>query len=406
MASTSVSSSPNADPSPSCSLAQSGLSFGRTIGMACECEGLYRFDDREVVQGQAAVACSNVLSFPFDHEIMLWHYRLGHPSFPYLSTSEIMPESGLDNSSSPSHSSLPIDLVPSDLDLPIALRKEIPKNVKEAYGDPRWKVAVVEEVKALEKNGTWELVTLPKAARHKNAFLNRELEEEVYMDVPPRLEQGSSNKVCQLKKALYGHKQSPQAWFKSTNEGKITVLMVYVDDLILTGNDHVEIEDLKKILAKEFEVKDLGALRKRGCLVNISIDSRHKIDLAEKGDPVDKERYQQLVGKLIYLSHTRLDIAFAVAQSVSQYMHSPYETHMNVVYKMLQYLKEILGKALHFGRHDQFKIEALTNADWAGSIEDRRSTSSYCTFVFGNLITWRSKKQNVVARSSARSWNL
>ena len=256
------------------------------------------------------------------------------------------------------------------------------------------------------------------------------------MDVPPRLEQGSSNKVCQLKKALYGHKQSPQAWFKSTNEGKITVLMVYVDDLILTGNDHVEIEDLKKILAKEFEVKDLGALRyflgmeiaknkngisvsqrkytldllketwMLGCLPNdISIDSRHKIDLAEKGDPVDKERYQQLVGKLIYLSHTRLDIAFAVS-TISQYMHSPYETHMNVVYKMLQYLKEILGKALHFGRHDQFKIEALTNADWAGSIEDRRSTSSYCTFVFGNLITWRSKKQNVVARSSARSWNL
>ena len=60
------------------------LASGKTIGSACECEGLYRFDDREVVQGQAVVAGSNVLSFPFDHEIMLWHYRLGHPSFPYL----------------------------------------------------------------------------------------------------------------------------------------------------------------------------------------------------------------------------------------------------------------------------------------------------------------------------------
>ena len=104
------------------------------------------------------------------------------------------------------------------------------------------------------------------------------------MDVSPGLEQGSSNKVCQLKKALYGLKQSPRAWFeillrvvkqydylqghldhtmfyKTTDEGKITILMVYVDDMILTGNDHVEIEALKKILAKEFEVKDLGALR-------------------------------------------------------------------------------------------------------------------------------------------------
>ena len=111
---------------------------------------------------------------------------------------EIMPESGLDNSSSTSHSSLPVDPVPSDLDLPIALKKgvrsytihpisnfvsyhklsssflaftshlssiEIPKNVQEAFGDPRWKAAIVEEVKALEKNGMWELVTLLKGKR-------------------------------------------------------------------------------------------------------------------------------------------------------------------------------------------------------------------------------------------------
>ena len=84
-------------------------------------------------------------------------------------------------------------------------------------------------------------------------------------------------------------------------------------------------------------------------------------------------------------------------------MHSPYEAHMNVVYKILQYLKGTPGKGLHFGKHDQFKIKAITDADWAGSIEDRRSTSGYCTFVFGNLITWRSKKQNVVARTSAEA---
>ncbi|RVW35060.1 hypothetical protein CK203_079821 [Vitis vinifera] len=216
-----------------------------------------------------------------------------------------MPESGLDNSSSTSHSSLPVDPVPSDLDLPIALKKEIPKNVQEAFGDPRWKAAIVEEVKALEKNGMWELVTLLK-------------EEEIYMDVPPGLEQGSSNKVCQLKKALYSLKQSLRAWFER----------------LKSSNDHVEIEALK-ILAKEFEVEDLGALRyflgmeiarnkneisvsqrkytldflketgMLGCSPNdIPINSRHKIDPAEKGDLVEKGRYQQLVGKLnLPLSH-------------------------------------------------------------------------------------------------------
>ena len=84
-------------------------------------------------------------------------------------------------------------------------------------------------------------------------------------------------------------------------------------------------------------------------------------------------------------------------------MHSPYEVHMNVVYKILQHLKGTLRKGLHFGKHDQFKIKAFADADWAGSIEDRRSTSGYCTFVFGNLVTWRSKKQNVVARSSVEA---
>ena len=95
---------------------------------------------------------------------------------------------------------------------------------------------------------------------------------------------------------------------------------------------------------------------------DIPINSRHKIDPAKKGDPVDKGRYQRLVGKLVYLSHTRPDIAFAVSR-VSQYMHSLYEAHMNVVYKILQYLKETLGKGLHFGKHDQFKIEAFMDAD-------------------------------------------
>ena len=265
------------------------------------------------------------------------------------------------------------------------------------------------------------------------------------MDVPLGHEQGSSNKVCQLKKALYSLKQSLRAWFerlsrvvkrygyfqrhsdhtmfyKSTDEGKIIVLIVYVDDMILTGNDHVEIESLK-VLAKELEVKDLGALRyflgmeiarnkneisvsqrkytldflketgMLGCSPNdIPINSRHKIDPAEKGDLVEKGRYQQLVGKLIYLSHTRPDIAFVVS-TVSLYMHSPYEAHMNAIYKILQYLKGIPRKGLHVGQHDQFKIKAFMDADWAGSIEDRRSTSSYCTFVFGNLVTWRSKKK-------------
>ena len=113
-------------------------------------------------------------------------------------------------------------------------------------------------------------------------------------------------------------------------------------------------------------------------------------------------RYQKLVGKLIYLSHTRPDIAFAVS-IVSQFMHSPYEVHLEAVYRILRYLKSTPGKGLFFKKSEQKTIEAYTDVDWAGSVTDRRSTSGYCTYIWGNLVTWRSKKQSVVARSSAEA---
>ena len=88
---------------------------------------------------------------------------------------------------------------------------------------------------------------------------------------------------------------------------------------------------------------------------------------------------------------------------VSQFMHSPHEEHLEVVYRILRYLKSSPGKGLFFKKNEQRSIEAYTDADWAGSVTDRKSTSGYCTFVCGNLVTWRSKKQNVVARSIAEA---
>ena len=107
--------------------------------------------------------------------------------------------------------------------------------------------------------------------------------------------------------------------------------------------------------------------------------------------PVDRERYQRLVGRLIYLSHTRLDIAFAVSV-VSQHMHLLKESHLEALYKILKYLKGYLGQGLFFKKGDSKMVEIYTDADWAGSEEDRRSTTGYCTYVWGNLVTWRSKK--------------
>ncbi|RVW46520.1 Retrovirus-related Pol polyprotein from transposon RE1 [Vitis vinifera] len=289
----------------------------------------------------------------------------------------------------------------------------------------------------------------------KNAFLNGELEEEVFMMLPPGFcKEEEETRVCKLKKSLYGLKQSPRAWFdrfakviknqgyqqgqsdhtmffKQSNDGRMTILIVYVDDIILTGDDTGEVERLKKVLATEFEVKDLGQMRyflgmevarsRKG----ISISQRkYVLDLLTEtgmlgckpsdtpikarnrmesdGKPVDREKYQRLVGRLIYLSHTRPDIAFAVSV-VSQYMHSPKESHLEAVYKILRYLKGSPGRGLFFKKSDSKKVEIYTDADWAGAADDRRSTTGYCTYVWGNLVTWRSKKQSVVARSSAEA---
>ena len=147
-------------------------------------------------------------------------------------------------------------------------------------------------------------------------------------------------------------------------------------------------------------LSEIGMLRSRAC--DTPVEPNQKLSDDKSGKMVDRGRYQRLVGKLIYLSHTRPDISFAVGV-VSQFMHAPYERHLDAVNRILRYLKSAPGKGLFFGRHDHFRIEAYTDADWAGSVTDRRSTSGYCTFVGGNLVTWRSKKQNVVARSSAEA---
>ena len=318
---------------------------------------------------------------------------------------------------------------------------------------PVAKLNSVRVILSLAANLDWPLHQLDI----KNAFLNGELEEEVYMQIPSGLESSStSNKVCKLRKSLYGLKQSPRAWFdrltrvvkedgftqcqsdhtvfvKHSSEGKVALFIVYVDDIVITGDDHDQIRHLKRLLAKEFEVKDLAQLKyflgmevartkngiyvsqrkytldllqetgMLGCKVaHTPIEPAKRSNLEDGSSPANKDRYQSLVGKLIYLTHTRPDIGFAVSMA-SRHMTNPTNIHMNAVNRILQYLKGTPGRGLYFKKNSNRGIEVYTDSDWAGCVVDRKSTTGYCSFVWGNLVTWKSKKQTVVARSSAEA---
>ncbi|KAK3009717.1 hypothetical protein RJ639_014570 [Escallonia herrerae] len=258
------------------------------------------------------------------------------------------------------------------------------------------------------------------------------------MELPPgcMMPKTDSQKVCKLQKALYGLKQSPRAWFgrftKSMRafgyhqsnsdhtlflkkkQGKITTLIVYVDDMVVTGNDPEEREALQGHLSREFKMKDLGPLKyflgievsrsKKGiflserkyaldllretCMltcqpVDTPVEEGLKLRIESNQVPVDKGRYQRLVGRLMYLAHTRPDLDYALG-IVSQYMHNPGEQHMNAVLRILRYLKYAPGQGILFTKNeDHQSVDVYTDADWAGAVDDRRSTSGYFTFVGG-----------------------
>lgn len=335
----------------------------------------------------------------------------------------------------------------------------VAKGYTQTYGidysetfSPVAKIDTIRVLLSIAANKEWPIYQFDV----KNAFLHGSIEEDIYMEAPPGYSQEFRNgEGCKLRKALYGLKQSPRAWFgrftkamkkfgyKQSNSDhtlflkrvrdKITCLIIYVDDMIITGNDEKEITDLKGKLFQEFEMKDLEILKyflgievlrsEQGIFIHqrkyildlltetgmldckpaeTPIVANHGLQILEGAKLAKREQYQKIVGKLIYLAHTRPDIAYAVGV-VSRYMHLPQIQHMTAVMRILRYLKGTSSTGIYFVKNDHLDLIAYTDADWAGDRDDRKSTSGYFTLVGGNLVTWGSKKQKVVALSSAEA---
>uniref|UniRef100_A0A2N9G1J0 Uncharacterized protein n=1 Tax=Fagus sylvatica TaxID=28930 RepID=A0A2N9G1J0_FAGSY len=260
---------------------------------------------------------------------------------------------------------------------------------------PVARLSSVRTLLAVAASRQWKLFQMDV----KNAFLNGDLSEEVYMQPPPSLSHPPDkflnwffHKISSYDSALF---------LRRTGKGTI-LLLLYVDDMIITGDDLSGIQELKDFLTKY--TSDL--LSRAGLTDHKIVDT--PIELNARLTPSsgellpDPTLYRQLVGSLVYLTVTRPDISYAVHQ-VSQFMSAPRSTHYAAVLRILRYLKGTLFHGLHFSAQSPLTLRAYSDADWAGDPTDRRSTTGYCFLLGSSLISWRSKKQSVVARSSTEA---
>ncbi|CAL8122960.1 unnamed protein product [Prunus armeniaca] len=274
-----------------------------------------------------------------------------------------------------------------------------------------------------------------------NAFLHGDLHEEVYMLPPPRYRRQGEHTVCRLHKSLYGLKQASRSWFRKfssaiqnigffqskayysmftqTHGKSFTVILLYVDDMIITGNDDDAIRDLKHFLSTCFQIKDLGPLK---YFIGVEIarskysisfcQRKYTLDILEDAgllgaepekipieanvalmptgsDPLkDPTCYRRLIGKLIYLTITRPEITYAVN---------------TLTRRLLHYLKGAPGQGLLFSLNGPLYLIAYCDADWARCPFTRSSVTGYCIFLGRSLISWKSKKQVIVSRSYAEA---
>ncbi|XP_019239916.1 PREDICTED: uncharacterized protein LOC109219897 [Nicotiana attenuata] len=269
-----------------------------------------------------------------------------------------------------------------------------PQTINVALSSPEWLAPMQDEINALHQNKTWILV--PKSpgmnivgSRQldvKNAFLHGHLQEEVYMSQPPGFKDSRHpDSVRLLKKAPYGIKQAPRAWFDSHT----TLVLEIIDEL-----------------GKEFAMKDLGPLHFflgieviyfTGCIhlnqskyavellakTSMALAKPISTPLAQKhglqeavDDLVDASLYRSIVGSLQYLTLTRLDIAHAM-NLASQFMQSPNNTHYQAVKRILRYVKGTTEYGLRILSQSPFRLYGFSYADWRGCPMTRRSITGY-----------------------------
>jgi len=317
---------------------------------------------------------------------------------------------------------------------------------------PVARIETVRLIIALAASNGWEIHHLDV----KTAFLHGELKEVVYVSQPEGFViGGSEDKVYKLNKALYGLKQAPRAWNNKLNKilmelkftkcskepslycrrdkDELLVVVVYVDDLLVTGSNLQVILEFKEEMAKKFEMSDLGKLtyylgievfqHEGGIMlkqeryankileetkmddcnaVQIPMDANLKLSKAQEEKNIDEKEYRRNIGCLRYLLHTRPDLSYCVGV-LSRYMHEPKESHGAALKQILRYLRGTQSFGLCFKRMNKTELVGFSDSSHNVDEDDGRSTTGHIFYLNDCPITWCSQKQETVALSSCEA---
>lgn len=231
----------------------------------------------------------------------------------------------------------------------------------------------------------------------------------------------------------FTHTHSDHSLFIKYVDRFFLAILVYVDDILIVDNDDSAVSHFKDVLKSPFKLRDLGPAKyflsfeiARNA-TGISINQRkYMLELLEEAGflgckplsvPMepnlkmsatsgvllpDASVYRRLLGRLLYLTHTRSDITYAV-RKLSQYMSAPTDVHLQAAYYVLRYLKNDPAHKLFYSASSALTLKAYSDADWTACPDSRQSVTGYCIFLGDSMISWRSKKQQTVSHSSSEA---
>ncbi|GJU20267.1 retrovirus-related pol polyprotein from transposon TNT 1-94 [Tanacetum coccineum] len=264
----------------------------------------------------------------------------------------------------------------------------------------------------------------------KTAFLNGNLREEVYVSqLDGFVDLDNLNHVYKLKKALYGLKQAPRAW-----EGKeLLLVQIYVDDIIFAASTPELCDLFAKIMCSKFKMSMMGKISfflglqisksPRGIFINQSkyaleslkkygfdycdpVDTpmveKSKLDEDTEGKAVDPSYYRGMIGTLLYLTTSRLDLQFSICMC-ARYQARPTKKHLHAVKRIFRYLRGTVNRGLWYPKDSSIALTAFADVNHAGCQDTRRSTSGSMQFLGDRLVSWSSKRQTSVAISSTEA---